>query len=50
MPDITLCSGGKCPKKNKCYRFIATGDKMYQSYFVKPPYKKKKCENYWRMV
>ena len=48
MPDITMCSGEKCPKKEKCYRFKATPDGR-QSYFVTPPYDKKtkQCLEYW---
>ena len=47
MSDITLCKGGECPKKDKCYRFISVGDGR-QSYFTKPPYEKKKCKYYWK--
>ena len=49
-PDVTMCKGGKCPKKDKCYRYLARADIYWQSYFTKPPYKKKKCKYYWRMV
>ena len=47
MPDITMCHGGDCPHKEKCYRFTANADELYQSYFVDPPYKDGKCEYYW---
>lgn len=36
MPDITMCSGEGCPKKEQCYRFTARPDQR-QSYFAKPP-------------
>ncbi len=31
MPDITMCYGGKCNKKDSCYRVKATPSKL-QSY------------------
>ena len=48
MPDITMCLGEDCPKRNHCYRFKAAPDE-YQSYFSHPPYdsKNKFCEYYW---
>ncbi len=36
MPDISMCSGANCPKREDCYRFKAKPDRM-QSYFVTPP-------------
>lgn len=44
MPDISMCEGGECPLKEKCYRFKAKPSKYRQSYFEKPPYKKDKCD------
>lgn len=41
-----MCTGEKCPMKDKCYRFTAEPD-IYQSYFAKPPIKGKKCEYQW---
>ena len=38
MPDITMCSGGECPAKNKCYRYTAMPSKYMQSYFEAPPH------------
>lgn len=46
MPDITMCYGGDCPYKERCYRYTAKPDE-YQSYFVKPPFKDDKCDLYW---
>jgi len=52
MPDIAKCSGEKgkwtCPKRKKCYRYTAKPDKYWQSYFMTPPYKKKKCEYFYK--
>jgi hypothetical protein len=50
MPDITMCHGGECPVKEKCYRHTAKASN-YQSYFAKPPLEVKdgvaKCDHYW---
>ena len=32
MPDITMCQGDNCPIKDKCYRFTAHADELWQSY------------------
>lgn len=47
--DITMCDGKTCPLKENCFRYIATPDKEYQSYFVDIPYDKKEkdCKYYW---
>lgn len=37
MSDITKCTGHNCPIKEKCYRFVAESEPMYQSYFVDVP-------------
>lgn len=37
MSDITKCFGQDCPIKEKCYRFIAESEPLYQSYFVDVP-------------
>jgi hypothetical protein len=47
MSDITMCKGTDCPIKEKCYRFTAKADDLYQSYFTEPPIKDGKCEMYW---
>ena len=48
MADIAMCSGKECPIKESCYRHLAKVG-VYQSYFLKPPYNKRKnkCEYYW---
>ena len=47
MPDITMCVGRDCPKKNTCYRYTAFPSEYRQSYFVGVPYKGKGCTYYW---
>ena len=36
MVDISLCHGGKCPRKNDCFRFRALPDPRRQSYMDFP--------------
>jgi hypothetical protein len=49
--DITKCLGQikaiDCPYKEKCYRFTAKEDELYQSYFMELPLKDGKCDHYW---
>ena len=49
MPDISMCPGTDCPKKETCYRFMATPSD-YQSYFIHSPIKDGKCDHYWEYV
>lgn len=35
--DITMCKGGACKRKRNCFRYMASPDKFYQSYFETPP-------------
>ncbi len=44
MPDITCCHGKYCQIKEKCYRYTATPNAFWQSYFLISPYKDEKCE------
>lgn len=45
MPDISMCPGHNCPKKEECYRFIAIPSEYWQAYFVSPPFcDEKECE------
>ena len=47
MPDITMCAGGVCPKKQDCYRYTANPSYL-QMYFVNPPYDAKEQDcNYF---
>jgi len=32
MPDITMCQGRDCPKREECYRYTAKPDPLRQSY------------------
>ena len=43
MSDISMCSNTKCPKRNTCYRFIATPDPCRQSY---AQFDEKECTHY----
>ena len=45
MPDITMCYGEGCDKKENCYRYKAEPD-TYQSY---AQYEPKGCDSYWPM-
>lgn len=47
MSDITMCNGADCPKKNECYRFLATPSEYRQSYFITPPIENGKCDEFW---
>jgi hypothetical protein len=49
MPDISMCSGEKCPLKENCYRFLAIPNEFRQSYFMNPPYNHQtnECEYFW---
>lgn len=38
MPDITMCKGYNCPKKEKCFRHKAVPTEYWQSYFAENPY------------
>lgn len=43
MPDIAMCEGNGCDKKEKCYRFKATPS-QWQSYSDFTPEEKGGCE------
>ena len=50
MPDITMCTGNGCSKKNTCYRFTAKPSQYMQSYFCEPPIDKDgNCDAYWEV-
>lgn len=48
MPDITMCIGGKCPKKQSCHRFTAEPD-LVQSMFAPEVSQtgEGNCEEFW---
>jgi len=47
MPDISKCTGGDCPLKETCFRYLAKPS-FRQSYFAEPPYTDQGCEHYWK--
>lgn len=53
MADITMCKGGACTLKHTCYRFLATEEKVDQTYFGIPPFEETndqvKCKFYWNV-
>ena len=56
MPDITMCTGGDCPLREKCYRYRATPIPQWQSYFQQPPIDaeiiagKDTCTHFWPLT
>lgn len=52
MPDITMCTGKDCPKKERCYRFKATPNLIYQSFsdFKERRLEDGSCEMFWEFV
>lgn len=47
MPDITMCKGVGCNKRNTCFRFIAEPSNFLQSWFsISPNEKNGNCEYY----
>ena len=54
MPDITMCSGDRCPLKYTCYRFLAEPNQYRQSFFYSPPFEATSdnteftCKYYWK--
>lgn len=47
MPDITMCIDSSCIMKEYCYRFKATPNKRWQSYFAKSPRNEEGCFFFW---
>lgn len=56
MPDITMCSGIGCEKRETCFRAQAEPNKWRQSYFVASPIIKDEetgeetCPYYWKIA
>ena len=44
MPDIVMCPGAGCNKKDTCYRHTATPTKPYQVQVQQAP---EDCTHYW---
>ena len=49
MPDISMCIGGDCPRKNDCYRYRAIPN-SYQTYFVNPPFRDGDCKYFNKLL
>ena len=48
MPDISMCSGNNCKLKENCYRYLATPNPYWQSYFSNPSLEEdKSCKYFW---
>jgi hypothetical protein len=48
MPDISMCHGDNCSKKEQCYRFTAKPSEFLQSYFSESPIQPDgSCEHFW---
>ena len=49
MPDIAMCRGDHCKRRDKCYRHTAKPSPFAQTFFSVPPVdiKTGKCEYYW---
>lgn len=48
MPDISMCTGENCPRKETCWRFTAPPTPIMQSYFQTPPISHDAtCDWYW---
>ena len=43
-PDIAMCKGEGCERKDTCFRYLATPNEYRQSYVVANP---KDCDHYW---
>jgi hypothetical protein len=49
-PDITMCKGDDCPKRDKCYRYLAEPEPHMQSYFLTPPnIDGVECDSFWEI-
>lgn len=48
MPDISMCAGADCPKRESCYRHTARPSE-WQSYFSVVPFDhdKNECQHFW---
>lgn len=49
MPDIAMCRGEECPRKQDCYRCTAKASD-YQSYFMVAPIKEDKTCDYFMEI
>jgi len=49
MADISMCKGIGCEAKETCYRYKATPNELWQSYFLKSPIENSGCDYYWNL-
>lgn len=50
MPDITMCVGNNCPKKENCYRFKAIPDLVQSMFAPEASYTgEDDCEEFWNI-
>lgn len=47
MADITMCRDETCKKRERCYRFTARINELYQSYYGMSPRDGKRCNYFW---
>lgn len=49
VPDVCMCKGQSCLRKESCYRFTATPNPYWQSYFMVPPVdvNTQECSHFW---
>ena len=49
MPDMNMCKGDDCPRKETCYRYNAIPTPQHQAYFMETPLiiESGECDYYW---
>lgn len=48
MSDISKCKGGNCPLADKCWRYLAPAEPLYQSYLEEGwDDKTRECPHFW---
>ena len=48
MPDISMCRGLSCSKRDDCYRYTATPTEYRQAYFAAAPLDwQGECKYFW---
>lgn len=48
MVDIAMCRRQDCPKRMKCFRYIADAEEFYQTYLANDKIGDE-CEMYWQV-
>lgn len=49
MPDIAMCDGSGCPRRNDCYRHRATPTPGWQAYGFFPRLPDGSCDRFWQV-